>query len=82
MATIERAEKAKRKLELGSAPGPDEVPPGAIKLLITSWWPDVFRKLVNRPIRETSFPRIWTEAKLVLTLELSCLFYSPICLLI
>lgn len=63
--TTEEIEQARERLAAGKAPGPDGLPPEAIKLLIKRW-PDLFRSLANRLLREGRFPKIWKEADLVL----------------
>lgn len=78
--TVEEVVEAGARLASGKAPGPDGVPPGVVKLLITRR-PEVFRGLADRLLRSGRFPDIWKRAHLVLIPKGGAGKYRPICLL-
>nr|CAH7729394.1 unnamed protein product [Callosobruchus chinensis] len=83
--TAEELSEAANKLKRGKAPGPDNVPPEAIKKLVEIA-PQFILSLLNELLRKQLFPDLWKRAKVVLLhkggkpTELPS-SYRPICLL-
>lgn len=83
--TTQEIIEAGRKIPTGKAPGPDGVPDLVIKQ-ISVVKPEVFRELFNACLRDSTFPKEWKIAKLVLLRKGDKPLdnpksYRPICLL-
>lgn len=83
--TMEEIQEARRRIASGKAPGPDGIPPIAVKIFMRNH-PDAFRRLVEGLLQEGRFPGIWKQAKLVLLPkpgkpDSDPSAYRPICLL-
>lgn len=63
--TIGELGKAAERLKPGKAPGPDGVTPEAVKILVRENG-EAVRDLLNRLLKECSFPVSWKEARLIL----------------
>jgi hypothetical protein len=63
--TEEELQTAAQKLRSGKAPGPDGIPPEAVKAAVKAV-PEVVLNAMNATLKEGVFPKIWKRAKLVL----------------
>jgi hypothetical protein len=63
--TEEELQTAAQKLRSGKAPGPDGIPPEAVKAAVKAV-PEVVLNVMNATLKEGVFPKIWKRAKLVL----------------
>lgn len=73
-------EIAAERMATGKAPGPDGIPPEAIKILAKRW-PELIGKMIDDMLRRGEFPDRWKNAKLVLIPKGKRDTYRPICLL-
>lgn len=72
---------AAERMATGKAPGPDGIPPEAVKTLALRW-PQVLADLTDQTFREGVFPREWKKANLILIPKQGKKdSYRPICLL-
>jgi hypothetical protein len=82
--TEEELQTAAQKLRSRKAPGPDGIPPEAVKAAVKPV-PEVVLNAMNATLKEGVFPKIWKRAKLVLipkgTDEGPDRKFRPICLL-
>lgn len=65
LITIEELITAKDNIKLKRAPGPDGIPPEAVKLLAETR-PRVLLRIFNQLVKKQEFPRVWKRAKVVL----------------
>ena len=63
--TVEEVIAAGKRIKTGKAPGPDGIPPEAIKLMISES-PETFRKVSGALMGEGRFPVQWKDARLAL----------------
>lgn len=73
------------KLTLGKAPGPDYIPTKVLREVVLEI-PDTFLRILNRHLKDGTFPRIWKEARIVLLEkprknQRDPPAYRPVCLL-
>lgn len=63
--TIEELREAAGTIKNKKAPGPDGIPPEAVKIAVTEV-PDAVLEVLNNLARDQSFPRVWKEASVIL----------------
>lgn len=78
--TLEELQRATSKIKKGKAPGPDGIPPEAVKTMIEGYT-EYFRHVFWDMLQEREFPNEWGTAKLVLIEKPGGRGYRPICLL-
>lgn len=84
--TADELLKAAEQIKSGKAPGPDRIPPEAVRVAV-GVIPLFFLEVFNRLLREQKFPVIWKEASVSLiwkgkSTDASCpSSFRPICLL-
>lgn len=84
LITLEELHKTAERIKTKRAPGPDHLPPEAIKLAVTEI-PQFFLKVFNDLLIRQEFPRAWKEASVVLIWKgkpiNNASAFRPICLL-
>lgn len=83
--TIEEITNAGKNIKLGKAPGPDGIPPEAVKI-ITEMDPNYILNIMNELLKIQEFPKVWKTSKLVLITKpgkdnLNPESFRPLCLI-
>lgn len=83
--TMAELKEAGEKLKAGKAPGPDGIPPEAVKLMVERH-PEPLLEALNGTLKKGCFPKPWKKAKLVLLKKPNRMddvpsAYRPLCLL-
>lgn len=82
--TTAELENAAGQIKTGKAPGPDQIPPEAIKIAVFEF-PSVFLGVLNQLLRNQEFPKQWKRAKISLIWKgkpiESPSAFRPICML-
>jgi Reverse transcriptase (RNA-dependent DNA polymerase)/Endonuclease-reverse transcriptase len=83
--TIEELREVARNIKTKKAPGPDEIPPKVVKIILDSCQ-DLVLKILNDLLRKQEFPNMWKVARVVLIKKQNKpqnvpSSYRPICLI-